>query len=390
MNKNSVIFFAYTKPENFSGQTAASELLLNAFTKKGFKCVPIILYPPGKNFKNSFSKYLKMIVKQVSAFPSLIKLMYYRNPILHINLGQSYWSFVRVAIWLFPIKLVNRGIKVVTSLHGNIFMSWKSGDKLSRFFLRFLNSSKIVTVLGDNQKMKLIQFGLSDNKVRVIPNACDMNIVSDSFIFEKHKNTNSAINLLHLSLLLESKGFPLYLESLEILAKYDIARPIKAILCGPITSSSYGNRFKNAEEKKNWIEGKVELINRTSNGKIFVKWIPGASGSKKQNLFREAHLFILPTSFPVEAQPIVLLEALASGCGIITSTVGEILSTLNNECAVFLQDFSAQVIADEINKLISNPNDRLVMAINGAKLIRGPLSLESHIVKWEDIFSEIS
>lgn len=388
--KNSTIFFSYTKPENYSGQTAATELLLNTFSERGFHCVPIILYPPGKNSKNSFSRYFKMATQQISSLPSLLKLIFYREPILHVNLGQSYWSFIRVAIWFFPIKLINRGIKVVTSLHGNIFMLWKPSDKLSRFLLKFLNSSMIVTVLGDNQKRKLIQLGLAAQKIRVIPNSCDINVVSDSFIVEKHKCDNSVINLLHLSLLLESKGFPLYLESLEILAKKDIPRPIKAILCGPITSSPYCSRFKNGEEKRNWIEKKIELINRTSNGKLIVQWIPGASGSIKQNLFKEAHIFILPTQFPVEAQPIVLLEALSSGCGIITSTVGEILSTLNTECAVFIKEFEAQVIADEINKLISNQQDRMAMAINGAKLVRGPLSLESHIAKWEEIFNEIN
>ncbi len=388
--KNSIIFFAYTKPENYSGQTAASELLLNTFKGKGMHCIPILLYPPRKKNRYLLSRYIEMLMKQISTFPSLLKLVFYRKPLLHLNLGQSYWSFVRVAIWFFPIRFINRGIKVVTSLHGNIFMSWKPRDKLSLFFLRFLKSSKIVTVLGDNQKMKLIQLGLPAQKIRVIPNACDMKVVSDSFIIKKHLCSNSAINLLHLSLLLESKGFPLYLESLEILAKKDLVIPIKAILCGPITFSSYCNRFKNAEEKRNWIEKKIDLINRTSNGKLIIQWIPGASGSTKQELFKEAHIFILPTQFPVEAQPIVLLEALSSGCGIITSTVGEILSTLNTECAVFLKEFDAQVIADEINKLIGNHNDRMTMAINGARLVRGPLSLESHIANWEEIFNDVN
>jgi glycosyltransferase involved in cell wall biosynthesis len=255
--------------------------------------------------------------------------------------------------------------------------------------MSFLNSSNKVTVLGEKQKDKLVQLGLSREKILVVPNSCNMAIVPNQFIDKKHNDIISPINLLHLSLLIESKGFMIYLEALELLSRKKLNQPLKAILCGPITFSPFCHRFKNADDKKAWIERKVGLINRISDGRVTVEWIPGAGGLQKQKLFEDAHIFVFPSYFPVEAQPIVLLEALATGSAIITSTVGEIPSTLNHDCAVFIEKPEPQIIADEIYKLIINPEKRIEMAINGLELIKGPLSLDSHISTWHTIFDEI-
>lgn len=388
-NKEYPIFFSFTKPKNFSGQTAASELIIEAMRAKGKTCYTIPLYhtSPGKN--SFISYYLRQIYNQLKIIPVLLRLAVSRDALLHLNLGQSYWSFIRVGSWYIPIRLVNRSIKVVTSLHGNIFMSWDKKARITKSFMAFLNSSSIVTVLGVNQKSKLIQFGLDPGKIRIVPNSCKLDPVADIIINEKHSDFKDQINLLYLSLLIESKGYPLYLEALKILAHRNIEKKINAILCGPITFNPSGTEFRNALEKKQWIEKEIELINSVSDGNLTVEWIHGANGELKQHLFEKSHIFILPTSFPVETQPIVLLEALASGCSIITTPVGEIPTTLNNGCAVFLETIDPQILADSIYSLILNPDLRKKMAIEGVKLIRGHLNLDVHIDTWGKIFNEI-
>jgi len=391
MNKEETftIFFAFTKPNNFSGQTAASELIINSLYAGGIKCIPIILYPLARNKKNPILSYFKLFIKQGKIISSLMLLLFSRKPILHLNLGQSFWSFIRIGIWYFPIIVINRNIRVVTSLHGNLFMLWKPNAIITRLFMKFLNTSRVITVLGENQKMKLLKFGLPDYKIRVIPNACFMDPVSDSFIHDKHSNSKGPINLLYLSLLIESKGFAIYLEALEELAKMSLSQPVRAVLCGPITFTPYPERFRTIEEKKKWIEMKVELINRNTQGWLSVEWIPGATGILKQKLFEDSQIFVLPTYFPVEAQPIVLLEALATGCCIITSKAGEISSTLSTESAVFMEKLTPGRLAEEIQRLIINSELRIKMAIAGIELIRGPLSLKSHMGNWDIIFKEL-
>ncbi len=383
------LFFAYTKPANFSGQTAASELIIDSFCKKGVRCIPILLYPLTRNGKIPLLNYLHLLFKQLTTIPNILKLIFCKKPILHLNLGQGYWSFLRIGFWYFPTLFFNRSIRVVTSLHGSTFMTWNKEERKTRLFMSFLNSSRNVTVLGEKQKDKLVQLGLSREKIIVVPNSCNMAIVPKQFIDKKHNATKSQINLLHLSLLIESKGFMIYLEALELLSRKKLNQPIKAILCGPITFSPFCHQFKSSDDKQAWIEKKVDLINRISDGRVTVEWIPGAGGLQKQKLFEDAHIFVFPSTFPVEAQPIVLLEALATGSAIITSTVGEIPSTLNQDCAVFIEKPEPHIIAAEIYKLIINPEKRIELATNGLELIKGSLSLDSHISTWHSIFNEI-
>ena len=181
---NISLFFSFTKPENFSGQTAASELIIESFTANGFNCIPILLYPLDRNSKNPIIRYIKLFLMQIKSLPNILKLAYTRNPILHLNLGQSYWSFIRVGIWYFPIRLLNRNVRVVTSLHGSVFMLWESSSLITKIFIKFLKSSKLITVLGENQKRKLELLGLSSDKIRVVPNSCNMNVCF-RFIYRK-------------------------------------------------------------------------------------------------------------------------------------------------------------------------------------------------------------
>jgi glycosyltransferase involved in cell wall biosynthesis len=60
------------------------------------------------------------------------------------------------------------------------------------------------------------------------------------------------------------------------------------------------------------------------SGRIQLEWIRGARGAEKQALFEQAQIFVLPTQYPVEAQPLAVLEAMAHGCAIVTTDVGEL------------------------------------------------------------------
>lgn len=387
-NNPITLFFAYTKPENFSGQTAASELLIELFSKESVKCVPLILYPLEIGHQSWIKAFSKVVCRQFTILPGLKKLLFNRRGILHINLGQSIWSFVRIGAWYFPLKVLKGNQPTVMSLHGSLFMTWQETSFVSRSFKVILESCNIVTVLGERQKNRLIDLGIKPQKIRVVPNACTLSLVNESFIHYKHSSLES-VNLLYLSLLISSKGYNTYLDSLEELSKMQLPIKINAILCGPITFKANSEPFRTKTDKREWIVSRINSINSNSDN-FKVDWIQGASGDMKARLFQKAHIFVLPTRFPVEAQPIVLLEALASGCSIITSKAGEIPYTLNDETAILLDDPDEASLTKELYSLIINSEKRIAMCKAGLRLVGGPLSVDTHKKKWEEIFSEFT
>lgn len=380
------VYFAYIIPKNFSGQSAATDLIISSLTDNQWDCIKLPLFPVNRTIKNIFERYLIFIFNSIKIFPVCFDLLITKSPVLYINLGQSIPSFIRILWWYLPIRFLKRNLSVVVSLHGHSFVEWSGVDLRSKLFIWILNSSKVVTVLGVNQKRKLEEFGVKEQNVIVVPNTCDLNVITKEDLKLKHKNP-STINLLYLSLLVESKGFPEYLEALELIALGEIQGKISAVLCGTITLTTYCKRFSSSVQMENWINEKIKTINQINPEKLTVRWIPGARGEEKETLFRDAHVFVLPTYYPNEAQPLVLIEALASGCAILTTKAGEISSTLNDKCAIFLDDVKPSLIESELTKLANSSELRMSLCTSGIDLMNSSYSIDQYARTWSGIFN---
>lgn len=353
--------------------------------RRGYDYKTIKLYPLRRSEKNIVKRWYRLLSKQVRSLPDIFNLLFTKKSVLHLTLGQGMMSFIRIAVWLFPVMVLKPSLKIITSLNGNVFMKWDEDTFKTKFFLFFIKNSESVTVLGKRQKEKLITFGIPKNKIEIIPNASELQSVSESVL--KKKQASEQITVLHLSLLIESKGFPEFLESARLIAETDPEKKVRFVLCGPVSFTSYCTRFKTAEEKTKWIEEKITQINTTSKN-LTATWIRGARGEKKAKLFREAQIFVMPTTFPVEAQPLVLLEAMAGGCAIISSRVGEIETILNSKNAVLIDDTSPETIMKEVVNLINCEEKRMSISLNGLSDIKGDLSLGEYENKWEKLIEK--
>jgi len=389
MPSRRTIYFAYSEPISFSGQSAASEMLIDGLAARGWNCVRIAIYPLDRAVPNPVLRYARFITLMVKTWMSLIKLTFGPAKILHLNLGQSLASFLRVSFPFLWLKLVRRDLKVITSLHGSVFMEWRREALVAKVFLWYLRKSNAVTVLGERQRGKLIEMGIEPKRLYVVPNTCDL-VVEDESNAKSKLLKQSKVKLLHLSLLIESKGYPEFLEALELLSRNSkLPCEVEAVLCGPMSFTAYCRRFTNEVTKEQWIEKKITSIGGRKGSKVSVKWIRGAQGKKKSKLFQEAQIFVFPSTFPVEAQPLVLLEAMASGCALITSTVGEIPSTVDESIAILEADPTAERLAKAIENLLESPAERVRLGLGGLKRMRDKYGVSSHLDNWERVINDI-
>jgi glycosyltransferase involved in cell wall biosynthesis len=379
---------SYIKVSTFSGQTASTILIKKLLSESEYEFRDIYLYPFKRLGKNVIFSILDWVYKTLLTIPAIFSLLSTRQTILYINLGQSYFSFIRVLWWYLPVRAIKRNLPVVISLNGHSFVGWTINNFKAYIFKKILNSAKIVTVVGDTQQSKLIEFGLNQDKIQIIPNTIDNATVSEQFIIDKQSNIVSRpFEIMFLSLLVESKGYPEYLEALLYLAQTNFQVNISAILCGPITKTSYCTRFKSKNDAQTWIEDMINQINNCPHSNITAKWIPGAKEIEKQNLFNSAQIFVLPTYYPNEAQPLVILEALASGCALITTTAGEIPSTVSANEAIILKQITPENIAQAIIEYISDDKMRNDKVISGLKLYNEKYSLDIYRQNWINIFN---
>jgi len=384
------IYLAYIIPKSFSGQSAATELIIKGLSPNGYVFKILPLYAVERSGRNKLFAFINLIIKSFQIVPVLFELLKDSKPVLYINLGQGYASFARVLWWYSPIRFFKKNLVSVISLHGSSFMNHKISNNITKLFVHILKTAEIVTVLGQKQKQKLESFGIQSDKILIIRNACEIDVMPLSNKLAKQRlESNQTVNLLYLSLLVESKGFIEYLEAIESLALSETPKRIKAVLCGPIVRTTFCSRFTSKQAMKTWIEKKIDAINSISIENVNVEWINGAKGDEKSLLFNEAHIFVFPTYYPNEAQPLVLLEALSAGCAIITSKIGEIPSTLNDQVAILLDEVNTNSVCDSIKKYISDDLLRIDSVNNGHNLLIESLSMEKYIKNWMSIFEQL-
>lgn len=383
------IFLAYIKVQSFSGQTASTILIKRILGERAdFNFSDIYMYPlKRKNLLLSFVKWFLLTAKSLKSITALILS---KNPILYINVGQSLFSFYRILWWFLPLKIMKSNMKVVMSLNGYSFINWTVNSLESKIFKKLLNSSDIVTVVGDLQKNKLLEKKVDPSKIFVVPNSIDVSPNEKYFIKKKFdKIETRQLNLLFLSLLVEKKGFQEYLEAIENFAKSNINLHLNAVLCGPVTRTAFCDRFKSIEETRAWIAKKINLINGLSSN-VKISWIEGAKGEQKKAIFDQADIFILPTYYPNEAQPLVLLEAMATGCAIITSKAGEIPSTISSECALIIDEVTSESVYEKIQIYIDNPELIKINSIKAYELYNEKFNLNVYAKNWEMIFEKLA
>ncbi len=384
MTKNRKILAFYAVPQALTGQVAATLTLLGILKNEGW--VIRRLHPPAleRSSRYPFFAKLKYFSRLLITWVKSPFYAFSRSDFIYLNTGQTPISLLRDLV-PFRILCFITGAPAVISLHGSVFMSWESATPAFKLFRALVKTADAVTVLGQSQQQKFISLGIPAGKVVILPNTCDLSPIQESDLAAKFSSAEP-FHILFLSNLIDSKGYPAFLEAMELLSQQTDLK-VKITLCGKLLQSDFGARFSSREEAAAWIESILARIRQ--NPSFTIEWVQGAYGSEKQDLFRSAHLFIFPSQYAVEAQPIVLLEAMASGNAIITSKVGEIPETVAN-AAVLLETVTPEEIASQTLALLQSPSSLSTLAHNGLDLFTRRYSREIHKKMWLELLEKIS
>jgi glycosyltransferase involved in cell wall biosynthesis len=381
------IYFCYADPAGFSGQKAAIELVLKGLSGRGWACQRLPQPVLDRSGARPFAR-VQHLFRVLGAWIRALRLLGARGGWLCVGLGQTRAAFLRDAV---PLLLGRAGLgraRLVITLNGSLFMHWADRSLETRVFRFLLKNAGTVTVVGERQRARLIALGLSENRVAIVVNSCDLEPASAEAVAAKHPpdiDRKRAVRCLYLSSLIDTKGFPEYLEALHRLSAL-AGPPVEAVLCGRLVASEFSNRFHDASSAEAWIENQIVEINRSARAQV--RWVKGAAGADKAALFREAEIFVLPTRYAVEAQPLVLLEAMASGCAIITTRSGEIPTVLDDRSAMFIPAVSTDALALAMQTLVADATARARLARAAHARFMERYQVERHLDQWEMLLGQ--
>ena len=255
----------------------------------------------------------------------------FRSDIVYITPGQTFYGVLKYGVFILISSIFKK--ELIIHVHGNyLHKQYKELKKIKKHIFHFLISrfNKGI-VLSESLKPNLTPF-IKKDKIFVLYNFAEEYLSLDSIEKEKHN-----LNICYLSNLMEEKGINFLLDALTELENSNI--PYKARIAGNI----------DVQIRESILTKINSLKNTTYLGVI--------KGEKKKNLLNWSNIFILPTFYKMEGQPISIIEALATGNVIITTNHAGIPDIIEHKVNGYLTKTKDNLdIVKAINYFYENKN----------------------------------
>jgi glycosyltransferase involved in cell wall biosynthesis len=265
---------------------------------------------------------------------------------VHICISQARWGFIRDAVLVGIIRARSRRLYV--HLHGGL---------LAQFYRREIAPMRwlIRTVLGQAYQGWVLTPSLrsqldglvSPERVRCIPNVVDDPLAERSRRPPTDDRKDAGPRVLYLSNLLPEKGCFDVLAALRLLGEKSNGWQVRIVgAAGP----SVERRLR-------------EEIDALPPGSARVTLFGEVTGDDKEAQYRWADVFVYPTRYPPEGQPLVLLEAMAAALPIVTTRQGGIPDTVTHgREGLVVRPGDPQALTNALRLVASDPTLRARMA----------------------------
>jgi glycosyltransferase involved in cell wall biosynthesis len=300
-------------PHPVTGEALANQTFLNYLRKNHIQHA-YINTTGYKNIQSSHGKFtLSKLLQFIGVYQNIPKIVRHKG-VVYITIGQTFFGVIKYAPFIVTAILLKKPYYL--HLHGNYLgHTYQSLSGIKKKWFKWLIShAKGGIVLSESLKPNF-QHLLPEKKIKEVENFADDGLYQ---IDISHKQFQE-LHLLFLSNLYPEKGIEDFLDALLMLQQADI--PFKASIGGAFEMSS-----------KSRVIQKMNKIDKTS-----LKYHGFVSGSKKQALLQQANVFVLPTYYKIEAQPISIIEALATGNIIVTTRQGGIPDFISEKQGFFVE-----------------------------------------------------
>lgn len=259
--------------------------------------------------KFKLSKFLKI---SFSFLEELVHILFSKYDVIYMTPGQSFLGFMRFSPYMIIGFMKN--IPCYIHIHGGNFRNMynKLSIKKQKILNYFLKKLSGVIVLGNSLKVMFKDL-IEENKIFVCENGVQDEIIATKEEIEKKVERfkkSKKRKILYLSNLMKEKGI---LEVLKVSEKFN-ENEIEFNLAGAMEP-----------EIKDIVEDYLEKY----PNKIIYHGI--VKREKKKKLLLENDIFILPTYYSNEGQPISILESYVTGCSVITTNQGGICDIFKNK-----------------------------------------------------------
>jgi glycosyltransferase involved in cell wall biosynthesis len=322
-------------PKPINGCSLANEILLKQLNLKSEISVQTI-NTSSKNISSenvgnfSFSKvfsFLK-VYKELSTIS--------KSDVVYTTPGQTFFGIVKYMPFYVYCLLKSR--PYIIHVHGNhLGNEYKSLKGLKKkLFSYYIKKAAAGIVLSDSLRTNFEGL-LPAKKVFKAENFAQDDLVQK----QDDAKPKDMLRLLYLSNLMEEKGIIDFLDCLILLKDKGVV--FEADIAGKIE-----------DESEQIINDKFKELQG------FIKYHGVVSGQPKIDLLQKSNVFVLPTYYRMEGQPISLIEAMATGNIIVTTKFSGIPDIVSTENGFFVPAKSPECICSTLLQI----NEKLEQCVN--------------------------
>lgn len=329
------------KQNYFTGQSVMYDGIIEYLGKHNYEVYRVNISPI---LKQNGSLY-RMLDYVYILLDLLFKLVLNKFEVCYLTTSQSKKGFIRDYAIVFLCSLFN--VRIVAHQYGANIKQLT--DSLNEGGFRRLKKmfSKIQSIIVEGEFMKGQYSFLSDyiSKVKVIPNG--LPIEGAHANNHKEYDCNKPFIIFYLSNLIWSKGYFDVLKAIDILVNREKLN-VKCIFAGKFMPS--------IDDDPAIISNKEKFDRFIENNKLneVVEYYQGLYGDLKDEHFYKSNVFVLPTYYINEGQPVSIIEAMAYGCVPIVTNYRHIPMMINDGNGCFVPPKNPECIAKHIKFLIEN------------------------------------
>jgi glycosyltransferase involved in cell wall biosynthesis len=306
-------------------------------------------------------------------FNHVVRIKKSQADLYYFTISQTIFGNIRDMLILR--ELLNKNKKVIIHYHGGYYKNlYKKMNPVQRFVNKRL-ISKIDCMIALSESLKKLFVDVIDvKKIKVCENFIEESSLIDNNEFNKKVDEISnkeRIEILYLSNFIKSKGY------LDVLEAAKSLKNEKVIF-------HFAGQFFNQQDEKEF----KDYIDRFKLENI-VKYHGVVSGNDKKQLLRQSDIFVLPTYYPKEGQPISIIEAMGNGLAVITTNHAGIPDIVSEENGVIVNPKAPKEIREAVQYLIKHRDVLKRIAETNRSYTLRKFKEIHYIKRLEKIFNEV-
>lgn len=320
------------------------------------------------NFSRSLGDLEKPTLRKLLlAFWLMLRLVVElpRAKALYVCFAPTGGAYIRDSLYVLIAKLFR--VPAILHLHGRGLPAMRQ-SRLALAFHKTVFTNQSIILLGDSLRSEVT--GLTCFRT-IIPNCLDRTSFADPQRGDWHPS--KPLKLLWLSNLFRAKGIETLIAACQILRERGITFELTIA----------GAEGDVSERQLHDLLEHYGIMDTAI-------YIGSVDGKGKANAFSNSDLFVFPSHYANEAQPLVVLEAMAAGVPVITSDIATLPEFVRNGQTGFLcPPQNPTALAETIIRAIEFPDETSRMRNAAYELCKAHFNQDRFATQITSLLSEV-